>query len=92
MRVTLHRKKQPEFASREEHDRYYAYLVVKPLAVNDSDILGHYRTRRQAEQAAKALFQETPPQVMSRHAFQQLATTNAETVAHNRHEGPKAVN
>jgi hypothetical protein len=77
MQTTIHRKKSPEFATKEEHDRYYGYLVVKPLALVESDILGHYRTRRAAEQAAKTMLLETPPQVMTRHEFQQLTAASA---------------
>lgn len=78
MQIRLYRKKKPEFATREEHDRYYTYVVVKPLALTDSDILGHYRTRREAEQAAKSRFLEFTPQVLSRHEFQQLAALSTE--------------
>lgn len=81
MQTTIHRKKKPEFATKEEHDRYYSYLVVKPLALTEADILGHFRTRRAAEQAAKTMFLETMTQVMSRHEFQQLAAPNAEATS-----------
>ena len=81
MKTTIHRKKKPAFATQEEHGRYYAYLVVKPLALVDSDILGQYRTRREAEQAAITLFLETTPQVMTRHEFQQLAAPSAEAIS-----------
>lgn len=73
MRVTLHRQKAPAFATPEEHNRYYGYLVVRPLATSAADILGRYHSRREAEQAAAQQFSETPVEVMTADALRKLS-------------------
>jgi hypothetical protein len=72
MRVTIHRHKAPTFATVEEHNRYYAYLVVRPLATSAADILGRYRSRREAERAARQRFGGHDAEVMTAEALRRL--------------------
>lgn len=73
MHITIHRQKAPTFATPEEHNQYYSYLVVRPLATSAADILGRYRSRREAELAAERLFGGTDVEVMTAKALHQLA-------------------
>lgn len=73
MHVTVHRRKARVFATTEAHNRYYSYLVVRPLATSTDDILGRYHTRREAEQAAERQFGGTAVEVMTASALRELA-------------------
>lgn len=73
MRVTLHRQKAPTFATPEEHDRYYRFVVVRPLATCAADILGRYHSRQEAERAAEQQFSETATEVMTAEALRKLS-------------------
>ncbi|MBH8557404.1 hypothetical protein [Hymenobacter negativus] len=73
MQVTIHRQKAPTFATPEEHERYYGYLVVQPLATSPADILGRYHSRREAEQAAARHFGGTDVEVMTARDLRRLA-------------------
>jgi hypothetical protein len=72
MRITIHRQKAPVFATIEEHNRYYGYLVVRPLATCATDILGRYRSRREAERAAQHRFAGFNAEVMTAEALRRL--------------------
>jgi len=72
MRVTIHRQKPPTFATAEEHNRYYSYLVVRPLATSAADILGRYHSRREAERAVQHRFGGLDAEVMTAETLRQL--------------------
>jgi hypothetical protein len=48
-------------------------LVVRPLATSPADILGRYRSRREAEHAAAQQFAGTDVEVMTAQALRRLA-------------------
>ena len=73
MRITIHRHKPPTFATLEEHNRYYGYLVVRPLATSPTDILGRYHSRQEAELAVEQQFGGIDVEVMTAKALRQLA-------------------
>ena len=73
MRVTIQRHEPRTFATAEEHNRYYGYLVVRPLATSAADILGRYRSRREAEQAVRQRFAGCDAEVMTDQALRRLS-------------------